>query len=167
MKIPPAVAATEGTCIAVRANAGPSYAGSGAAGKQKAGCSSGPPVDAPRFGGCGPGECAVSPREGVRHPEPSQAAFRAPTGQIWRYSGKRARVLAMLAGGSGLTQWDTLPWHTRLGGTIHAMRRDGLVIDTIREGEYRHARYWLRTPGAVLITGKKRRPADSFEERGQ
>ena len=76
-------------------------------------------------------------------------AFRASTGRIWHYSGKRARVLAMLASGQGVTQWCTLPWHTRLGGTIHAMRKDGLAIDTVREGEYRHARYWLRTPGAL------------------
>lgn len=71
-------------------------------------------------------------------------------GRIWRYSGKRGRVLAMLASGQGVTQWCTLPWHTRLGGTIHALRKDGLAIETIREGEYRHARYWLRTPGKLI-----------------
>ena len=84
---------------------------------------------------------------GVRHPA---TAYRDPTGQIWRYSGKRARVLAMLATGRGVTQWDCLPWHTRLGGTIHVLRCDGLAIETEREGEYRHARYWLRTPGAIV-----------------
>ena len=58
-------------------------------------------------------------------------------------------MLANEAG--GVTQWDTLPWHTRLGGTIHALRRDGLLIDTEREGEHRHARYRLRTPGRLII----------------
>ena len=78
-------------------------------------------------------------------------AFRASTGAIWRYSGKRARVLAMLATSpTGLTQWDTLPWHTRLGGTIHVLRRDGLAIETVREGEYRHARYRLVTSGCLI-----------------
>jgi hypothetical protein len=68
---------------------------------------------------------------------------------VWRYSGKRARVLAMLASGQGVTQWDTLPWHTRLGGTIHVLRGDGLTIETVREGEFRHARYRLRTVGKL------------------
>lgn len=78
-------------------------------------------------------------------------AFRAFNGTVWCYTGKRGRVLAMLATSPvGLTQWDTLPWHTRLGGTIHALRRDGLAIDTEREGEYRHARYRLATPGKLI-----------------
>ena len=51
----------------------------------------------------------------------------------------------------GVTQWDTLPWHTRLGGTIQAMRCDGLAIDTEREGEFHHARYRLATPGTLQI----------------
>lgn len=94
----------------------------------------------------------MSARAGARHREVSRAAFRAPTGRIWRYRGKRARVLTMLANwAEGVTQWDTLPWHTRLGGTIHALRDDGLLIDTEREGEYRHARYRLRTPGCLII----------------
>lgn len=84
-------------------------------------------------------------------------AFRASTGIVWRYSGKRGRVLAMLATmPAGLTQWDCLPWHTRLGGTIHAMRRDGLAIETEREGEYRHARYRLTTPGSLIKQGNNR-----------
>ena len=82
-------------------------------------------------------------------------AYCDSTGRKWAYRGKRARVLAMLATGrNGVTQWDTLPWHTRLGGTIHAMRKDGLTIETVREGEYRHARYWLRTPGQLIEGGK-------------
>ena len=85
----------------------------------------------------------------------ARIAYRASTGRIWHYSGKRARVLAMLATSrNGVTQWDTLPWHTRLGGTIHAMRTDGLQIETVREGEYRHARYWLRTSGQLIEGGE-------------
>ena len=82
-------------------------------------------------------------------PDASQVLFRALTGRIWRYSGKRARVLVMLAAGQTVTQWDTLPWHTRLGGTIHAFRDHGLLIETVREGQYRHARYRLLTPGVM------------------
>lgn len=126
---PPAVDAAEGRSIAVGANAGAAYRGDGAAGK-----------------------LPVRAREPSGRVLPSRAAFRASTGRIWRYSGKRARVLVMLASeAGGVTQWDTLPWHTRLGGTIHALRRDGLVIDTEREGEFRHARYRLRTPGRLII----------------
>ena len=87
-------------------------------------------------------------------------AYRGSTGRIWRYTGKRGRVLAMLATmPSGVTQWDTLPWHTRLGGTIHVMREDGLDITTELEGEYRHARYRLATPGSLYQQGKNREGA--------
>jgi len=80
-----------------------------------------------------------------------RAAYRAPTGRIWHYRGKRARVIVMLATApNGITQWDTLPWHTRLGGTIHSLRRDGLEISTELEGEYRHARYRLHTIGQIV-----------------
>ncbi|MBB3765046.1 hypothetical protein [Sphingomicrobium lutaoense] len=85
--------------------------------------------------------------------KPHQVAavrYRALTGQEWRYRGKRARVLSLLVEGSSLTQWDTLPWHTRLGGTIHAMREDGLSISTELEGPYRHARYRLHTEGDLI-----------------
>ena len=82
-------------------------------------------------------------------PDASRVVFRALAGRVWRYSGKRARVLDMLATGRTVTQWDTLPWHTRLGGTIHALRDDGLQIETVREGRYRHARYRLLTPGMI------------------
>ena len=124
---PPAVDAAEGRSIAVGANAGAAYLGSGTAGK-----------------------AAVSAGEPFGRAKASRAAFRSLAGAVWRYSGKRARVLAMLATSqTGVTQWDTLPWHTRLGGTIHKLREDGLSIETVREGEYRHARYWLRTPGTL------------------
>lgn len=86
-------------------------------------------------------------------PQASRVTFRALTGREWRFTGKRARVIAMLATGPSITQWDTLPWHTRLGGTIHAMRRDGLAIETVREGEFRHARYRLLTPGRLVAGG--------------
>lgn len=89
-------------------------------------------------------------------PNCPSVAYRSPAGLEWRYRGKRAQVLAMLASGQGVTQWDTLPWHTRLGGTIHALREDGLAIETQREGEYRHARYWLRTPLSLIIQGENR-----------
>lgn len=78
-------------------------------------------------------------------------AYRAVTGRIWRYRGKRGRVLAMLANaGDGITQLDTLPWHTRLPDTIFAMRLSGLEISTELEGECRHARYRLHTPGKLI-----------------
>ena len=124
---PPVVGATEGRCIAVGADDSAPYRASRTAGNRA-------------------GSAAKANAHAI--------AYRAPTGRIWRYSGKRARVLAMLATGHGVTQWDTLPWHTRLGGTIHALRGDGLAIETQREGEYRHARYWLRTPGTIDDGGK-------------
>ena len=97
----------------------------------------------------------MSASKGIGHPDTARIAYRALTGRLWRYTGKRARVLAMLVTSrNGVTQWDTLPWHTRLGGTIHAMRTDGLQIETVREGEYRHARYWLRTSGQLIEGGE-------------
>lgn len=87
-------------------------------------------------------------------------AFRAPNGEVWRYAGKRGRVLQMLATRQqGVTQWDTLPWHTRLGSSVHAMRCDGLSIATEIEGRYRHARYRLETPGSLIIQGENREAA--------
>jgi hypothetical protein len=89
-----------------------------------------------------------------------QVAYRDSAGRKWAYSGKRGRVLTMLASGKdGVTQRDTLQWHTRLGGTIHILRRDGLVMDTEREGEFRLARYRLRTPGTLIIQPNNRQGA--------
>ena len=84
--------------------------------------------------------------------------FRSKEGGQWTYHGKRARVLSMLAAApNGVTQHDTYPWRTRLGGTIHAMREDGLSITTELEGKYRHARYRLTTAGSLLIQAKSTR----------
>jgi hypothetical protein len=56
----------------------------------------------------------------------------------------------MLVSGESITQWSCLPWNTRLGGSIHTMRKDGLAIETVREGEFRHARYTLLTLGRLV-----------------
>ncbi len=86
-----------------------------------------------------------------RHNGP-KVTFRALSGREWQYRGKKGRVLELLAvAANGITQWDCLPWHTRLGGTIHAMRQDDLAIETEREGPYRHARYRLRIAGTVTV----------------
>ncbi|ANU08454.1 hypothetical protein [Paraurantiacibacter namhicola] len=131
MERPPVAVTTEGQPNAVGANGDGLVAHRGAAGK---------PIKA---------DLSASSDAGGRMP--ASVAYRGQSGKIWRYKGKRGRVLAMLATmPAGLTQWDTLPWHTRLGGTIHALRRDGLAIDTAREGKFRHARYRLVTVGSLL-----------------
>jgi len=87
-------------------------------------------------------------------------AFRAADGATFTYRGKRGRVLAMLARHQeGVTQHDTYPWHTRLGGTIHAMRQDGLTISTELEGRYRHARYRLAIVGSLIKQAENREAA--------
>lgn len=139
---PPVAPTTEGPRIAWTANALDDYNATGAAGKgnfvmpKK---SAGRPDSLP----------AIAPRNlGTR------IAFRAPDGRIWAYRHKRGRVLQMLATWcQGVTQWDTLPWHTRLAATVDVMRDDGLQIDTVIEGDNRHARYFLRTPGTLLPKG--------------
>ena len=101
------------------------------------------------------GQCGATGKRKMGGPF---VGFRSAAGRTWHYEGKRARVLAMLASSpDGLTQWDTLPWHTRLGGTIHVFRKHGLSIETVLEGDYRHARYWLRTHGWLLKQAKNRR----------
>lgn len=78
--------------------------------------------------------------------------FRSETGQDFPHRGKVGRVLQMLATmPGGVTQHDTYPWHTRLGASIHLLRQNGLAIETIREGEFRHGRYRLLTPGCLII----------------
>ncbi len=99
----------------------------------------------------------IEPQAGLAQFTARQVRFRDDRGRIWAYRGKRGRVLAMLSTmGGGMTQWDTLPWHTRLSGSIHAMREDGLDIETVLEGENRHARYWLRTAGTLIQQGDNR-----------
>ena len=128
---PPVARTTEGQPNSVGANGNAPFAHCNGAGKPENGAVS-----------------AQARREGRNV---ASIAYRSPAGEIWRNKGKRGKVLALLATmPAGLTQWDTLPWHTRLGGTIHALRRDGLAITTEREGEYRHARYRLATPGKLI-----------------
>jgi hypothetical protein len=78
--------------------------------------------------------------------------FRSETGQDFAHKGKVGRVLQMLATmPGGVTQYHTYPWHTRLGASIHLLRESGLAIETTREGEWRHGRYRLLTPGRLMI----------------
>lgn len=145
---PPAVAPAGEASIAVGANAPLSYTPTRAAGKADAegsGSRAVPNFRTPKKRG-GYGDGALPHLKGQR------IAFRASTGRVSAYTGKRGRVLHMLATmGEGVTQWDTLPWHTRLGASVHVLRCDGLEIDTALEGEYRHARYTLRTAGCLII----------------
>lgn len=90
----------------------------------------------------------------TRRSNPKAIIFVSDCGYQFIRAGKGGRVLSMLARmQGGITQWDTLPWHTRLGGTIHALRREGLSIVTEIEGPYRHARYRLATAGRLLEPG--------------
>lgn len=134
-KCPPVVQGTEGQCIALAANAVAPYPTDDGSGKSAL-------------------QAHILPlktrraRAGADYP---QIAFRASTGPVWAFCGKKGRVLRMLATmAQGVTQWDCYPWHTRLGGTIHALREAGLAIDTVREGDFRHGRYFLRTPGCLI-----------------
>lgn len=96
----------------------------------------------------------------------AKTAYRDSDGRIWAYRGKRALVLDMLVERSlGITQHDTLPWHTRLGGTIHALRKDGLTISTEIQGPYRHARYRLRVKLFGEKTPSEHRPARSINNQ--
>lgn len=133
---PVALGTTEGACNAVGAVAGVRYAESGGAGN--------PSTAARKYG--------HYTRARASRGKGAKTAFRASTGFICAFKGKIGRVLQMLATNpDGLTQWDCLPWHTRLGSSIHALRQAGLEIETRREGDWRHARYFLRTPGSLII----------------
>lgn len=135
---PPASGVAEGASIAVGANAKQTYARSGTAGKP------------PRIARNSP----VFTRRTRRQWQARLVTFRARDGQVWCHGGKRGRVLELLATmPDGVTQWDCLPWHTRLGASICVLRDEGLSIRTTLEGEYRHARYHLLTPGALIIQG--------------
>jgi len=139
---PPVGPTTEGPRIAWTANAPDDYNANGAAGK-------GNFVMPEKRAGRPDSLPAISPRNCS-----TRIAFRGPDDRIWAYNRKKGRVLQMLATRcQGVTQWDCLPWHTRLGASIHVFRRDGLLIETVREGEFNHARYYLRTPGTLLIDG--------------
>lgn len=133
---PPVAGTTEGASIAVGANAPAPYPPGAPAGK--------PSQRARKY--------ARNTRARGSGGEVPQTAYRASTGRIWHFSGKRARVVVMLVNAAdGITQWDTLPWHTRLGGTVHALRRGGLEISAQIEGQDRHARYRLHTPSSLII----------------
>lgn len=149
-KMGPGVAAPEPRYTAVEANAVPEYPesrqvaspiGPGAARTHAAPAGK---LDSSRLEGRKEASGYERPLDGVR------AAYQDSEGRKWRYRGKRARVLDMLvASPGGITPWDCLPWHTRLGASIHAMRKDGLSISTEIEGPYGHARYRL----AVALIG--------------
>ncbi len=145
------VAASKPQCIAVQANAEPGYSQTERDGNTiRPGTERTGSTPAARQSQSGL-ECPVSPSQSNLRYNLAQTAYRDSEGRIWRYRGKRARVLDMLvASPGGITQWDTLPWHTRLGGSIHAMREDGLPITTELEGPYRHARYRL----AIALVGE-------------
>lgn len=153
---PPVAPTTEGPRIAWTANAPDNYNATGAAGKgnfvmpeKHSGRPDSLPVTSPPIGS-------------------SRITFRAPDGRVWAYTGKRGRVLYMLATmGGGVTQWDCLPWHTRLGASVHVLRCDGLVIDTEREGDCRHARYTLRTAGSLIIQETNRGAATTRARNAQ
>lgn len=132
---PVALGTTEGRCITFGSDAAAQYAEAGATGN---------PLPAARKYG-------HYTRARASRGKGAKTTFRASTGFIWAFKGKIGRVLQMLATNpDGLTQWDCLPWHTRLGSSIHALRQAGLEIETRREGDWRHARYFLRTPGSLI-----------------
>lgn len=79
--------------------------------------------------------------------------FRGDNGEVWKHRGKVGRVLELLANqASGVTQYTTYPWHTRLAASIEILRKSGLAIETKREGEFRHARYHLVTKGTLVCS---------------
>lgn len=146
-------------CIALQANAVPDYSQSGQDGNPIGpGAERTIATPAARQGESAQ-ESFTGASEGQRWPTAAGNAYRDSEGFIWRYRGKRARVLDMLTvSPCGITQWDCLPWHTRLGSSIHAMREDGLAITTELEGPYRHARYRLATELVADNTVRKQRP---------
>ena len=149
------VASSKPQCIAVQANAEPGYSQTERDGNTiRPGTERTGSTPAARQSGL---ECPVSPSQSNLRYNLAQTAYCDSEGRIWRYRGKRARVLDMLvASPGGITQWDTLPWHTRLGGSIHAMREDGLPITTELEGPYRHARYRLATRLVASINNRNK-----------
>lgn len=146
-KCPPDAPTSEGASIAVGANAEAPYLPSGSAGKV-----------------FGPRKIGEDTRRERNRDRARLVTYRSLSGRVWTFSGKRGRVLAMLATmPDGVTPWDCLPWHTRLGASVHALRSEGIAIDTEREGEYRHARYRLTTPGRLMIQAKNSRNRECQE----
>ena len=159
-KAGPGGGAPEPRCIAQQASAVPGYSQTGQHGNPVGpGAERTPATPAARQGRSGL-ECLSGAFGGARPLDAARTAYIDSEGRIWRYRGKRARVLDMLASSpGGVTQWDCLPWHTRLGGSIHAMREDGLAITTELEGPYRHARYRLATALVADNTAGEQRHA--------
>lgn len=82
--------------------------------------------------------------------------FRGNNGEVWKHRGKVGRVLELLANqASGVTQYNTYPWHTRLAASIEILRKSGLEIETKREGAFRHARYHLVTKGTLVCSASE------------
>jgi hypothetical protein len=132
---PVALGTTEGRCIDFGSDAEAQYVEGGANGN---------PSFARKYG--------QNTRWRASGGNAAKTVYRASTGFIWAFTGKIGRVLQMLATEpDGVTQWDCWPWHTRLGASIHALREAGLEIETQREGDCRHARYFLRTPGRLIL----------------
>jgi hypothetical protein len=158
-KAGPGGGAPEPRCIAQQANAVPGYSQTGQHGNRiRPGADRTIAMPAARQGGSAL-ESLTGASEGQRWANAAGNAYRDSEGRIWHYRGKRARVLEMLTvSPGGITQWDCLPWHTRLGSSIHAMREDGLAITTELEGPYRHARYRLATELVADNTAREQRP---------
>lgn len=83
------------------------------------------------------------------------------------FSGQVALTLVMLQRSrcGGITQFSTLPYHTRLAASIHELRESGLQISTTREGESGHARYHLQSVGELIIHSMGHRLSDWIDRK--
>lgn len=161
----PVAPTTKGPSIHLEANANEPYAANGGTGKH---FHSRPFSHSTRARAYCADKCPESVEKGVVGADRAEVTCRDTVGRKWAYRGKRARVVEMLATmPGGVTQWDTLPWHTRLGGTIHALRRDGLDISTELEGRDRHARYRLHSPVRLIEQTDNRQGAGVFAPGSQ
>jgi hypothetical protein len=68
---------------------------------------------------------------------------------VWRFDGKEAHVLALLASGPGVAPTDTRLRLSTLRRTIETLCEAGLEIDITYEGELEQVHYWLRTVGTL------------------
>jgi hypothetical protein len=91
--------------------------------------------------------CVEGDEERKHYPE---VLFRSDKGREWRYKGKRAYVLSLLASRREITRADLLPRYRTLLPTIRSLRRDGLHIETVCEDESDEAYYWLCTAGSLI-----------------